>query len=218
MWQAIDLLRALPVGGRVAGRWDADKEAYTSYVEHLRDSGLPQPRRDSAVAAAHRLNWLERGQASYAAQRAFDDPLVLAEYRLTGEAFAGIVTAAAPTRVEGTGRSRKLRPHITVSTSDPVLLPAGTIVTAPTRPSQRAAVLDVDGGEVLLELAGGMGRALTPAPGTVPEIGERVCYTSILDSYQPLATFPARQDTPWTHGGPPPEYVPDDEDADEEWS
>src|SRR6266511_2677301 len=66
MWQAIDLLRALPVGGRVAGRWDADKEAYTSYVEHLRDSGLPQPRRDSAVAAAHRLNWLERGQASCA--------------------------------------------------------------------------------------------------------------------------------------------------------
>ncbi len=218
MWQAVDLLRALPAGARVAGRWHTDKDAYTSYVEHLRDSGLPQPRRDGAVAAAQRLNWLERAQASYAAQRAFDDPLLLAECRLSGEAFAGTVTAAEPGRIEGTGRSWKLRPHVTVTTGDPVRLAPGAQVSAPTRPAQRATVLDVTGDEVLLELSGGMGRSRTPPPGSVPELGERICYTSIVDSYQLFASFPAREDTPWTHGGPPVEYVPTDEDAHEEWS
>jgi hypothetical protein len=203
----------------VAGRWDADKEAFTAHVQHLRDGGPPQPRRDSATAAAQRLNRLERAQASYAAQRAFDDPLVLAEYRLAGEAFAGTVTGAQPERVEGTGRSRKLRPHITVSTTDPVRLAPGAVLAAPTRPGQKATLLAVTGDEVLLELSGGMGRAATPAPGTVPEVGERICYSSLTDGYQPVADFPRREDTPWTHGGPPAGYEPAAlEDAAEEWS
>jgi hypothetical protein len=219
VWRAIDRLRALPAGSQVAGRWDADKEAFTAHVQHLRDGGPPQPRRDSATAAAQRLNRLERAQASYAAQRAFDDPLVLAEYRLAGEAFAGTVTGAQPERVEGTGRSRKLRPHITVSTTDPVRLAPGAVLAAPTRPGQKATLLAVTGDEVLLELSGGMGRAATPAPGTVPEVGERICYSSLTDGYQPVADFPRREDTPWTHGGPPAGYEPAAlEDAAEEWS
>ena len=63
-----------------------------------------------------------------------------------------------------------------------------------------------------------MGHALTAEPGSVPEPGERVCYTTLTDSYQPVSSFPDREHTPWTHGGPPPEYVPADEDATEAWS
>ena len=59
---------------------------------------------------------LEKVQAEYAAQRAFDDPLVMAEHRMTGEAFAGTVTAAEPGRVDASGRRRVLRPRITVET------------------------------------------------------------------------------------------------------
>ncbi|HEY2672308.1 MAG TPA: hypothetical protein VGJ07_18305 [Rugosimonospora sp.] len=220
MWRAVERLRLLPAGSRVAGRWDADKEAYTAHAQHLSDGGPPQPRRDSATAAAQRLNRLERAQASYAAQRAFDDPLVLAEYRLSGEAFVGTVTAAEPERVEGAGRSRKLRPHITVATGDPVRLAPGTTLAAATRPGQKATLLDVTEDSVLLELSGGMGRAATPTPGSVPEIGERICYSSVTDGYQPVVDFPKREDTPWTHGGPPAGYepAPVDEDASEEWS
>jgi len=248
VWQAVDLLCVLPPGGRVAARWDADKEAFVSYLEHLRDGGPPQPRRDSAVAAARRLNWLERAQASYAAQRALDDPLVLADYRLTGEAFGGPVTAAEPDRLDATGKRRKLRPLITVVTDDPVQVEPGAALVSPTRPGQTARVVSVSAqppdlatlapgsaawsrpdavlgaevnrppAEVVLELSGGMGRALTAAPGSVPEVGERLCYTTLTDSYQMHGTFPAREDTPWTHGGPPPEYVPADADAAEEWS
>lgn len=218
MWQAIELLRELPAGSTVARRWDADKDAYTSFLEHLRNGGMPQPRRDSAVAAAQRLNWLERAQASYSAQLALDDPLLFAEYRLTGEAFAGTVVAADAQRTEGSGRSRKLRPHITVLTEDPVRLSPGTSVVATTRPGQTATILAISGGALRLELAGGMGRAATPAPGSVPEVGEEISYTSVGADYQPIAAFPPREDTPWTHGGPPVEYQPTDEDAQEEWS
>lgn len=222
MWRAVDLLRALPPGGRVAGRWDSDREAFTGYWEYLRDGGPPQPRRDSAVAAAGRLIALERAQASYAAQRALDDPLVLAQYRLTGEAFGGVVTAAEPDRVDASGKRRKLRPLITVLTEDPLRIDAGTAVISPARPRQSATVRSVTAGgggaSVVIELTSGMGHALKAAPGSVPTIGERLCYTSLTDSRQPRGSFPAREQTPWTHGGPPPVYVPAQDDAAEEWT
>jgi hypothetical protein len=221
MWQAVRLLRTMPPGAHVAARWDTDKDAFTGHVTHLREGGPPQPRRDSAVAAARRLARLEYLQASYAAQRAFDDPLVMAEHRLTGEAFAGPVTAADPTRLDTSGRRRRLRPHITVTTRDPVQAGEGAALTSPARPGQQARVLSVDPGQftrVRLELSGGMGRALVPAPGSVPEVGETVCYAAFSDTYQPPPALPSAEDTPWTHGGPPAAYVPSDEDAQEAWS
>ena len=221
MWRTVDLLRKLPPGGRVAHRWDSDRDAFSGYAEYLRVSGLPQPRRDSAVAAARRLDWLERAHADYAVQRALDDPLVMAEYRMTGEAFAGVVTAAEPGRIDATGKRRKLRPLITLTTEDPVRFEPGAALISPGRPGQKALVVSVSAdrpAHVVLELSGGMGRALTPVPGSVPELGDRLCYTTLSDSYQRPGPFPPREETPWTHGGPPPEYVPADEDASEVWS
>ncbi len=69
-----------------------------------------------------------------------------------------------------------------------------------------------------LELAGGMGRKLKPEPGCVPEVGERLCYSTLARDAGQWPTFPKREETPWTHGGPPPEYVPTDDDAGEVWS
>jgi hypothetical protein len=222
MWRAVDLLRTLPEGGHVRTRWDTDKAAFTWHVRHVADGGPPQPRRDGAVSAARRLANLERVQEMLAAQRAFDDPLVMAEYRMTGEAFAGRVVAAEPDRVDGTGRRRVLRPRITVETEDMVSAEPGTTLTSPARPGQKARVVDVTaaGGRarIVLELAGGMGRSLTPEPGSVPAVGEEVCYAAFGDAYQPPPAFPAPEDTPWTHGGPPPPYVPNDDDAREAWS
>ncbi|MGH3159172.1 MAG: hypothetical protein ACRDNF_21725, partial [Streptosporangiaceae bacterium] len=222
MWRAVELLRRLPPGNHVTSRWDRDKDAFTWHANHLRDGGPPQPRRDSAVSAARRLAGLERVQAQYAAQRAFDDPLVMAEHRMTGEAFTGRVTAAEPDRTEASGRRRVLRPRITVQTDDVVLAEPGAFLTSPTRLAQQARVISVTGAgactSVVLQLKGGMGRALTPEPGSVPVTGETVCYAAFSDGFQPPPEFPAPQDTPWTHGGPPPQYVPSDDDVREEWS
>ncbi len=223
MWQAVRLLRRLPPGGHVAARWNADKDSFTAYADYLREGGVPQPRRDSAVGAARKLAWLERAEAAYSAQRAFDDPLVMAEHRLTGEAFAGPVTAAEPGRRDTSGRRAKLRPHITVETSDAVLVASGGLLTSPARPRQQALIVSVAsaGGlrtRVVLELSGGMGRGLTAGPGTVPAVGEVVCYATFSDGYQPPPAFPEPEQTPWTHGGPPAPYAPTDEDAQEDWS
>jgi hypothetical protein len=222
MWRAVGLLRGLPPGAHVQARWDADKAAFTWHARHLRDGGPPQPRRDGAVSAARRLANLERILQMVTAQRAFDDPLVMAEYRMAGEAFAGLVIAAEPERTDATGARRVLRPRITVETADELPAGPGTALTSPARPRQTARVVEAAraGGRtrLILELQGGMGRALTPEPGSVPAVGESVCYAAFSDGYQPPPAFPEPADTPWTHGGPPPQYVPSDEDAREDWS
>ena len=85
----------------------------------------------------------------YAAQRAFDDPLVMAEHRMTGEAFAGQVTAAEPDRVDASGPRRVLRPRITVETGDVVLAEPGSSLTSPARPNQKARVVSVTAGRAI---------------------------------------------------------------------
>jgi hypothetical protein len=207
MWRALGLLRALPAGARVATRWDADRDAYSAFVHHLAEDGAPQPRRDGAVAAAARLQRLENAAARYAVQRAFDDPLVMAEYRLAGVAFGGTVTLANPDRVDDTGKRPVLRPRIMVATTEPVRVEPGASLTSPARPAQKARVISLTptatGTDVLLELSGGMGRRLVAEPGSVPEVGERLLLTTLSEAYRPGAAFPDPADTPWTHGGPP---------------
>ena len=221
MWRAVDLLRAIPPGAHVASRWARDQEVFAQYASYLREDGRPQPRRDSAVSAARRLASLEKIQAEYAAQRAFDDPLVMAEYRMTGEAFAGTVVAAEPGRVDDSGRRRVLRPRITVTTDDGFIVEPSVILSSPARPGQEARVITFAPGtptRIVLELKGGMGRSLTPEPGSVPGPGEWVCYATFNDGFQRPPEFPPPEETPWTHGGPPAPYVPPGEDASEEWS
>ncbi|MDL4770630.1 hypothetical protein [Actinomadura xylanilytica] len=217
MWRAAALLRELPEGASVPGRWERDRDAFTYYHQTFGEA-YPQARRDSPVRAAKRLHDLERAQDAYDAQRAFDDPLVMAEHRLSGQAFGGVVTECDPTRLDETGKRPKLRPYLRIGTEDPVRLDVGTTVCNAARPSLKGKVVEFGVGGVLLELTGGMGRKLSPEPGSVPGVGDRVCFTSLTDGSYGAARFPEREDTPWTHGGPPEEYVPTDEDAEEEWS
>jgi hypothetical protein len=225
MWQGIDLLRELPAAPSVPRRWEGDRWSFTSTVQWFRQGGAPQPRRDGAVSAARRLARLEREQQRLAVERAFDDPLVLAEYRLTGEAFAGTVASREPNRLDETGKRAVPRPWITVATEDEVIMEPGTVIRSPARPGQRAVVKEVippdsAGGTtyVTLELTSGMGNGRVPRPGSIPEFGEELTYTSLSDDFQPAPKFPEREDTPWTHGGPPQDYVPTDDDAREDWS
>ncbi|TDD00395.1 hypothetical protein E1292_28885 [Nonomuraea deserti] len=218
MWQAIDLLAGLEEGAGVASRWEQDRGSFSGMAAHVAEGAPPQPRRDGAVAAAARLARMERAQAAYDAQRAYDDPLVMAEHRLTGEAFAGEVVDTDPGNTEGEGRSRKLRPLVVIKTDDPVRLSPGTSLGTPQRRAQGAELVSAGEGLVTVKITKGMGRGRTAAPGAVPEIGERVCYTSLTDDFQGSPALPDAEATPWTHGGPPREYVPDDEDAQEEWS
>ncbi|UYM25765.1 hypothetical protein NQP46_30700 [Streptomyces albus] len=93
MWHGVRLLRELPAGDHVAERRAYDRRLFGEYGTYLDDDGRPQARRDHAVGAARRLARMEEAQERYDAERAYDDPLVMAEYELTGEAFTGVVTA-----------------------------------------------------------------------------------------------------------------------------
>lgn len=223
MWQAVDLLRSLPAGAHVAKRWESDRWAFTYQVAWIRDGGAPQAKRDSAVRAAQRLDRMEREQQQVAVQQAYDDPLVMAEYRMTGAAFEGQVVHAESDRVVGEGRSAKLRPLIVIETTDPVAVEPDAQVASPAFPSQRALVRDVapvddTRARVALELSGGMGRSKVAPAGSMPAVGDVVCYTSLIDEFQRAPEFPDPENTPWTHGGPPQERTENDDDANEAWS
>ncbi|MEV4256346.1 hypothetical protein AB0J52_24560 [Spirillospora sp. NPDC049652] len=216
-WRALDLLRALPEGASVPRRWERDRDSFTYFHREFAESP-PQAKLDDAVRAARRLHDLERSQESYEAQRAFDDPLVMAEQRLAGQAFGGVVTETDPTRLDESGKRPKLRPHVRIRTADPVRLDEGATVVNAARPGLKGRIVEIDGRDVLLELTGGMGRKLTAEPGVLPEPGQQVVFTSRTADSWGAAKFPEREDTPWTHGGPPAEYQPADEDATEVWS
>lgn len=49
--------------------------------------------------------------------------------------------------------------------------------------------------EVVPELSGGMGRGPTAPPGSVPEVGERLCYTPLSDVFLPAGAFPTPEDS-----------------------
>ncbi len=77
-------------------RWETERLQFTQQMEYWRDGGNPQAKVDGAVAAARRLSWLESEQDSYTVDLAYDDPLQMAEFRLSGEAFAGTVVQRDP--------------------------------------------------------------------------------------------------------------------------
>lgn len=222
MWQGIDLLRDLPEAGHDGHRWMVDRGRFTDFARGVDDGAPPQPRREGAVAAAKRLADLEAAQEACDKQRALDDPLVLAGYRVTGEAFAGTVIAVDAERQDTTGRTPKPRPHVWLRTADPVVLRKGTKVACPQRPNQRptiVAVVPESGGCVVeLELANDMGRRAVPEEGSVPQAGEYRCYATVLAAERfPPPPLPEAAATPWTHGGPPAEYAPSAADHNEEW-
>ena len=101
MWRAIDLLRrsrGRPRRGAVEGR----QAAFTGYARYLADGGPPAAPRGAPSPPPAGWPELEGEQERLAAQRAFDDPLVMAEYRMTGEAFAG-GRPAEPDRCDDSG-------------------------------------------------------------------------------------------------------------------
>ncbi|MHC5909213.1 hypothetical protein ACVNF4_35930, partial [Streptomyces sp. S6] len=164
-------------------------------------------RRDDAVTAANKLATREREQARLDAQEALDDPLVMAGRRLTGEAFAGEVVDVAMAYSEG--RSPRPRPLVTVRTDDrPHLAERAKVYRSLAGKPQAAEFVTAEADGVLtLRLLDKMGRGKEPDAGSVPEKGDRICWTLFEHEQRGGAKLPDPEETPWTHGGPPGEPV-----------
>ncbi|MEU4683791.1 hypothetical protein [Streptomyces xinghaiensis] len=203
LWRGVDLLRALPPGGHVADRWKRDRWSYTAHRDRVRAGEPPQPKRDDAVTAAQKLATRETARAQLDAQEALDDPLVMAARRLAGEAFAGEVAAVEMAYSEG--RRPMPRPLVTVRTDDQPHLTERTKVyraLADGR-SQPGECVERRPEGVVVRLTGGMGRGKVPDEGSVPEPGDRVCWTLFEHAPRGGPDLPDPERTPWTHGGPP---------------
>ncbi|WP_374774137.1 hypothetical protein OG756_15130 [Streptomyces sp. NBC_01310] len=204
-WEAIDRLRTLPPGERAEERWTRDRWSYTGHRDRVRAGEPPQPRRDDAVTAAQKLATRETEQVRLDAQEALDDPLVMAGRRLTGEAFAGEVTEVVMEWTESKRPSP--RPLVTVATEDTPQLSDGggakVFRSLDGRPQSARFVRFEEDGQVVLRLLDKMGRGRDPEPGSVPEKGDRVCWTLFEHDARGGPKLPEPEQTPWTHGGPP---------------
>jgi hypothetical protein len=206
VWQGLDLLRELPEGAHVEERWTRDRWSFTGHRDRVLAGEPPQPRRDDAVTAANKLATREREQARLEAQEALDDPLVMAGRRLSGEAFAGEVTDVVMAYSEGKRPSP--RPLVTVRTDDRPHLGERTKVYRSLGGKPQSAEFvgaEEDGAYVVLRILDKMGRGKEPEPGSVPEKGDRVCFTLFEHEQRGGAKLPDPEETPWTHGGPPGE-------------
>ncbi|MDH6215941.1 hypothetical protein [Streptomyces pseudovenezuelae] len=209
VWRGLDLVRALPEGGRVEERWTRDRWSFTAHRDRIVAGEPPQPRRDDAVTAANKLAAREREQARLEAQEALDDPLVMAGRRLSGEAFAGEVTDVVMAYSEG--RRPSPRPLVTVRTDDrPHLGERAKVFRSLGGKPQAAEYVgheDSPAGDVLivLRVLDKMGRGKEPESGSVPEKGDRLCFTLFEHEQRGGPKLPDPEATPWTHGGPPGE-------------
>ncbi|MEV6578475.1 hypothetical protein AB0M92_09970 [Streptomyces sp. NPDC051582] len=205
VWRSLELLRALPAGERAEERWTRDRWSYTGHRDRIRAGEPPQPRRDDAVTAAQKLATRETEQVRLDAQEALDDPLVMAGRRLSGEAFAGEVTEVVMEWTESKRPSP--RPLVTVATEDrPQLTEGGGKVFRSLEGRPQAAQFvrfEEDGRLLVLRLLDKMGRGREPEPGSVPQKGDRVCWTLFEHDARGGPKLPDPEKTPWTHGGPP---------------
>ncbi|MFJ5099891.1 hypothetical protein [Streptomyces sp. NPDC088554] len=208
VWHGLDLLRELPEGARVADRWTRDRWSFTGHRDRVRAGEPPQPRVDDAVTAAQKLAARESAQAQLDAQEALDDPLVLAGRRLTGEAFLGEVTEVVMAYSES--KRPGPRPLVTVRTDDRPHLEERTKVfrSLEGKPQSAEFVRYEDDGSLLLRLTDRMGRAKEPAPGSVPDKGDRIAWTLFEHDQRSGPKLPGPEETPWTHGGPPDTDTP----------
>jgi hypothetical protein len=216
VWRGLDLLRELPEGAHVEERWTRDRWSFTGHRDRLVAGEPPQPRRDDAVTAANKLATREREQARLEAQEALDDPLVMAGRRLAGEAFAGEVVDVVMAYSESKRPSP--RPLVTVRTDDrPQLAERAKVYRSLGGKPQAAEFVAQEGqdgeGLFVLRIVDKMGRGKEPEAGSVPEKGDRLCFTLFEHEQRGGAKLPDPEDTPWTHGGPPGEQMPEAPDS-----
>lgn len=206
VWRGLDALCTIPEAPHAADRWTRDRWSFTGHRDRVAAGEPPQPRVDDAVTAANKLATREREQARLEAQEALDDPLVMAGRRLAGEAFAGEVTEVVMAYSES--KSPRPRPLVTVRTDDrPHLAERAKVYRSLQGKPQTAEFVTYEaegsGASVVLRIIDKMGRGKEPEPGSVPQKGDRICWTLFEHEQRGGPKLPDPEATPWTHGGPP---------------
>lgn len=213
MWHAYTLLQAIPETPSARRRWATERSEFTDQSAYLEQGGRSRPAHDQAVAAAISLERREAAAAAFHADRALEDPFARAELRTTGEAVGGTVTAVDTQHtIHGTTGRALWRPRITLSTEDPVHLEPGRLLASHLHRTARYQVREVIPRDsdtlVELEITAGMGLVDRPNHTVLPSAGAFLVLTAAPE-HSRKPPFPSRDQTPWTHGGPPPDHGDD---------
>ncbi|MET7636832.1 hypothetical protein [Streptomyces sp. NPDC005078] len=219
-WTALSLLQGLPQTPGANKRWTTDKIQFTQQSRYIDDGGRPQPIHDHAVQAARRLGQLEQAAAAFEAERALEDPFALAERHTTGEAFTGTVVETDPDHTALTDKGNlTLRPRFTLHTTDPLRLEPGHTLVTPANTRRRYEICESTpepgGTRIVMQSNTHNGTLRNPNREAIPDLGAEMCFTTAPEYFQ-QPQFPTRENTPWTHGGPPDDPAgshPAEEDA-----
>lgn len=199
-WHALHLLDALPEGGSVADRWDRDRERWTRHHIAMakgtaRFRNIPTP-----VQSAKTLNLLERTTTDLQAEKALDDPLVMAAYVVSGEALSARVASVDATRTIPGPKRRVRRPLVTLEPLLPFNRPAGTVLFLASAPEIEFEVVSATGDVVHVQV--NKGAVSRRTLGRLPNPGDEV----VLSPFGNSKYYPPPQygEVPWTHRPPEP--------------
>jgi hypothetical protein len=212
--RAIALLGTLRPAGSVTTRWGEDLRQWARHALRCDADVPPRFRARDEVDQAHRaVVDLERAVEAVPAQLAFDDELIMAEYVVAGQAFAGETVAVDLDNRETKpgNRNRSLVPLVTVRTLGRPPLPIGAKVwwTGDSRvgaeiravtPTVRRAGDPADDRPYAVQVALIEGHLR----GTrAPAVGTGATFTVLEPNPQPWA--PRLGPIPWTHRASPQE-------------
>lgn len=193
-FNALDLARKLPPADHDQDRHDGDRRAWARHLNRV-DAGQAFFRRvQDPLNAARLLHRSENNAAEYARQQALDDPEVMKELLIDGEALRGeVISVDSSNRI-----GRSYRPLITIVPEPSYPHAPGATLHWAQQVKTEAEVTAVDrvAGTVTVRLAGGMGRG-RPAPEALPTPGQVVLFSP----HGPPAYFPGTlpNQLPWTH-------------------
>jgi hypothetical protein len=195
MGRVVDRERDLAVAPSVAGRFEADREAFGRHVDWVTMGGRYRAT-DTSRQAVMTLRRLEQAHERYLAEKATEDPACMVPHLLDGKAIRGVVASLerSPVRV----RIRPVpRAFIELDTDDPVLVPPGRMLwwtaTAHDHPWEVCAVQPQGpGSRVRLMLTA------APTAARLPGVGDRITFSTLHTGAGFFHLSPP-DDPPWTH-------------------
>ncbi|MDB5621344.1 hypothetical protein [Tardiphaga sp.] len=186
-WHARELISSLPEANSVARRWDRDRNEWLNHYKRIETEtawfrNVPTP-----IHSARTLKKFEDATKELESDMALDDPLVLAKYVASGEAFPAKVLCLDVTRIR--------QPHLILEPLVHVVRPPGAKLFLTTNREVEIEILSCDANRITANVVSGACTKKTHSRLPLP--GDEI----ILGPFGKPGFFPHLEfeEVPWTH-------------------
>jgi hypothetical protein len=193
-WNARDLISTLPQANSVASRWARDTADWQYHFGRIVTDTAWFQNVPSPIRSAHTLKKLEEATSELEADMALDDPLVLAKYVASGEAF--------PAKVLNLDMTSARRPQLTLEPLVHVVRPSGAKLYLTSNREVEVEIVSCEANRITVRVVSGACSSQTHS--RLPRRGDEI----ILGPFGKIERYPQLElrDVPWTH------QVPDNSD------